>query len=284
MNKIYKILFAGFIFYVAGQGLAAPAEQEPAVIQPGFSSNIDDHIHEEGELQKTFANQQPRLEYFLQEVTNFIDADASNFFYDYINPEVPEQAFIASRFNIYKKMLLLKDIEKSPRQRAASHDISKFMATNYKTQRIPSYAYINNPQLPEPLYRSQLVQAAFKAIKDGNIDALHALVNNYDLLDSKDKAGNELLATALILKKTNMAKFLVSKGSNINAANKFGVTPCMIAARMGDLEVTDFLVRQNCDLKKLDSKGMSALDYAKESKNVGLYFLLKNKLAAKRKK
>jgi hypothetical protein len=276
-------LFTSFIILCAvGQGLADPAE--PAMIQPGFITSIENHSSEESELEKSFVNQQPRLEYFLQEITNFVDADTSNYFYDYINPEVPEQAFIASRFNIYKKMLLLKDIEKSPRERAARHDISKFMATNFKTQRIPSYAYINNPQLPEPLYRHQLVQAAFKSIKDGNIDALHALVNNYDLLDSKDKAGNELLATALIFKKNNMVKFLVSKGSNINAANKFGITPCMIAARTGNLEAADFLARQNCDLKKLDNQGLSALDYAKESKNVSLYFLLKNKLAVKRKR
>jgi hypothetical protein len=281
MNKLYKFLFAGFILFLSNNYvvLAEESENAPKVIQPNFINNTDSHsLYGQTEIERSFDNKIPQLEYFLQEITNFVDSGSSIYFYDYINPNVPEQAFSSERFNIFKKMLLLKNIEKSKREREASHDIEKFLVTNYKTQSIPSYVYANNPHLPEPLYMSRLVNDAFEAIRKNDIDALHALVNNYDLIDSKDAAGNGLLATAIAANRNNMVKFLVSKDSNVNAANNQGVTPLMVAAWTGNLEAADFLTREKIDIQKLDSKGMSALDYAKANNNIRIYFLLKNKI------
>jgi hypothetical protein len=283
MSKAYKFLFIASILCTScnAHAVETHSENKPEVTHPTFVSN--NVSHKKKELKDGFENKVPQFEYFLQEITNFVDTPSSVYFYDYINPNVPEEAFSNSEFNIYKKMLLLKDVEKSSKERNAIHDISKFLATNFKTQNIPAYVYINNPQLPEPLYMSQLVSGAFKAIQIGNIDALHALIDNYDLINSKDKFGNELLTTAVMFRRNSMAKFLISKGANINAANQYGTTPIIMAAINENHEIAEFLIKQHCNLRKVDHLGNSALDYAKETKNVQMYFLLTNGLKRQRK-
>lgn len=280
MKKLLVLVIICISFY----NHCKAAEDMPKVIQPDvLSPNYQQKLRRKSDLEKGFENQFPRYEYFVQEITNFIDVESSIYFYNYINPTVPEQAFTQSSFNIYKKILLLKYIEKSPKERASMHEIEKFLDTNYKTQRIPSYAYVNNPQLPEPLYMSQLIEAAFKSIKEGNITLLHTLVNNYDLLNSKDNEKNSLLSNAIIYKRNNMVKLLLAKGAEVNTASAHGVTPLMLAAKTGNLEAANFLIKQRCDITKLDRKGMSASDYAKESKNIDIYFILQNSLKQRSK-
>ena len=279
MHKIHRFLFMVYVLciFYNSHVVKADTRNEPKILQPNFIP--EDILHRNKELKKDFKNKTPQFDYFVQEITNFVDMPSNIHFYDYINPTIPDETFSSTEFNIYKQILLLKNIEKSPKERDAINGISKFLATNYKTQNIPAYAYINNPQLPEPLYMSQLVYDAFNSVQTGNIDALHALINSYDaLLNAKDKFGNELLAIAIMFHRNNMVQFLISKGADINASNNYGETPIIMAARMSNIEAADLLINQGCNLKKLDSFSNSALDYAKESKNIQLYFLLTNGL------
>ncbi|NRA73502.1 MAG: ankyrin repeat domain-containing protein [Rickettsiales bacterium] len=257
---------------------ANPLNKSPKVINPSFVSLTDRNILPKKQDIKNSTYNTVQLAYFIKEITNFIDKDPSVYFYDYINPNIPEQAFISNSFNIYKKILLLKDIEKSPKEQAAIQDIARFSAINYKTQTLPAYVHVDNPHLPKPLYLSQLAYNAFQSIKTGDRDALHALVNNYHLLSVKDKLGNSLLITAILHNRNNMAKFLISKGANVNLSNEEGMTPIMIAAKMKNFEVANFLIKKNCNLKKLDNSGNSALDYVAENKNSPIYLLIKKNL------
>ena len=257
----------------------AAQPKTPKIIKPSFIPSSDKSLsNQDITTKKKFAHSTVQFAYFTQELTNFIDAHPSNYFYDYINPNIPEQAFLSNSFNIYKKILLLKNIEKSPKERAAAEGIARFLAINYKTHPIPAYAYVNNPQLPEPLYLSQLETAAFKSIKTGRRDVLHSLVNNYDLLSAKDRFGNGLLANAILFKRNNMVKFLISKNANVNASNKDGVTPIIVAVRTKNFEAANFLIKKGCNIRKTDSMGNSALDYARADNNTEMYLLLKNAL------
>jgi len=257
----------------------AASDDSPEIAEPSFVSPTDVTLfHGDENIQKGFKNKVPQFRYFLQEITNFVDAPSSTYFYDFVNPNISEQEFITGSFNIYEKILLLKNIEKTPKEREALHDISRFLATNYKTEILPAYIYNNNPQLPRPLYLSQIVASAFQSVQSGNIDVLHALIDNYHLLSSKDKSGNGLLATAIISHRNNMVKFLTFKGSDINAINNYGSTPLIIASRTRNLEAAKFLVQQGCDLNPLDHLGNSALNYAIENKDIKMIFLLNGKL------
>jgi hypothetical protein len=277
--KIDRFSLALFILFLSYSGTAVAAKK---VIQPN-PINSSARLNKTTEIEKGFENQFPRFEYFLQEITNFVDTESSIYFYNYINPTVLEQASISNGFNILRNIRLLKNIDKSPKERAAMRDIERFLNTNFETQRTPSYAFINNPQLPKPLYLSQLADAGFRSIKDGNIDTLHALVNNYNLLDSKDEEGNAFLATTIMFNRNNMTKLLITSGADINAANNIGMTPLMLAARAGNYEAADLLIKRNCNLTKLDLKGMSALDYAKDNNKAEIYSLLQSKLKTRPK-
>jgi ankyrin repeat protein len=156
----------------------------------------------------------------------------------------------------------MKNIEKSDKERRAIHDLDKFLATNYNTERLPARAYSEGQSTPKPLTVSQLVDLAFNAIPNDNINALRALVENYNLVNAKDKLGNSLLAHAVMLKKNDIVMLLIHHGADVNAANIYGTTPLIQAVQGRNLEQVRMLLKYGCNVRQLDNTSRSALDYA----------------------
>lgn len=238
----------------------------------------EDYLNED--IRKTFRGREDRLQYFLDEITNYPET-TPEFFFDYINPEIPATNTILGRSNIYKQILHLKYVERSKEERHSIHDLNRFVSTNYKSERLPAKAYLNNPHLPPPLTVSQLVSLTFNAIPNSDMNALRALVENYNLVNSKDGAGNSLLIHAIMLRKNDIARFLIHNGADINMTNSYGATPLMLAIRLDNFEAAHMLINYGCNLKNRDKTNQSALDYA--SKNAKMYSLISHAMKSQAK-
>jgi len=60
-------------------------------------------------------------------------------------------------------------------------------------------------------------------------------------------------------------KKLIELGADVNATSN-GMTPAMYAAKYNKTEILKILVTHGANLKKKSEKGLTALDYAKQSK------------------
>lgn len=49
-----------------------------------------------------------------------------------------------------------------------------------------------------------------------------------------------------------LVKLLIEKGQDVNAADNYGITPLMVAANLGDLEIVEYLVSKGADLEAHD--------------------------------
>jgi ankyrin repeat protein len=64
----------------------------------------------------------------------------------------------------------------------------------------------------------------------------------------------------------DMVKLLVAYGADVNAAALDGTTPLMLAAMNEKQDVVDYLLSKGANAAAKDSKGMTALDYARNGK------------------
>jgi TonB family protein len=63
-------------------------------------------------------------------------------------------------------------------------------------------------------------------------------------------------------------------GADINAPDKIGRTPIMIASLIGNYKVVNYLIENKCDINAKDYEGRTALDYAIRMKNIKITELL----------
>jgi len=161
-------------------------------------------------LLENFRDNYGRLYYFVQELTNNIDdkKDASSF--DFVNPEVTigVQEFSGT---IIPGVLLLKNIEKTTKEMQSIQDIKDFLSTNYKINYLPSKAYDENEHIPQPLYVSQLRELLFGSVAKGDIFALRALLDNYNLINTTSDDGYNLLSYAILHKQNHVAELLIKR-------------------------------------------------------------------------
>jgi uncharacterized protein len=61
---------------------------------------------------------------------------------------------------------------------------------------------------------------------------------------------------------------LLDEGADFNTQNEFGLTPLMLAAKKGDLNLVKFLAKHTRDLNLEDKDGNSALYYALSSNSI----------------
>lgn len=87
----------------------------------------------------------------------------------------------------------------------------------------------------------------FGAIHSGNLDIIKRLVGS-DNANIKDRSGHTLLHAATNLEKNEIAKWLVSIGSEINT-HCSGNTAISLALAKGNFEMFDFYLKNNGDCK-----------------------------------
>lgn len=91
--------------------------------------------------------------------------------------------------------------------------------------------------------------------------------SNRTNLNVKDESGNYPIHEAARVGKSEMVKYLVSKGADVNARNNAGETPLDCAAYNGHIEIAGYLLSEGADIDARDKNGSSPLhDVIKISK------------------
>src|SRR5579883_245141 len=85
-------------------------------------------------------------------------------------------------------------------------------------------------------------------------------------VDFRDGDGVTLLELAVINGRTNIARLLISRGANVNAVDKRGMTPLLYAASIdyGDSGMLDLLIQSGADIKARTPERLTALDLARK--------------------
>lgn len=90
-------------------------------------------------------------------------------------------------------------------------------------------------------------------ILKGNEELVHAFYN---------RGTTTLLCRAVFLESIECVKVLVEAGAYLERNNSKGETPFLIASRVGNVEILEYLKEKGSDLKAVDGKQNNALDIA----------------------
>jgi ankyrin repeat protein len=95
-------------------------------------------------------------------------------------------------------------------------------------------------------------------------DSLTALLNAGLPVDLTDGDGVTLLDLAVINGRPGIARLLISRGANVNAVDKYGMTPLLYAASVdfGDSSLVDLLIKSGANTKARSKDRLTALDLA----------------------
>ena len=88
-------------------------------------------------------------------------------------------------------------------------------------------------------------------------------------VNAADVGGHTALHLAVTEKRLETMRELIKSGANVNA-EEYGnkCTPLHLACMVGKKEIVEELVKAGADIEQEDKFGMTAMDYAKNSKDV----------------
>ena len=110
-----------------------------------------------------------------------------------------------------------------------------------------------------------------KAVKIGDLELVKFLLKNYEIsLELADKEGRTALYMALCDENMEITKFLIGKGANIHASNKYGTRVFDMLLRTGDIELIEEFISKGCELNYKNSKNATTLHWAASSNNIEL--------------
>ena len=97
-------------------------------------------------------------------------------------------------------------------------------------------------------------------------DTLAALLKAGLRVDLADEGGVTLLDQAVINGRPEIARLLISRGANVNAVDKLGMTPLLYAASIdfGDSSMIDLLIKSGANTKARSKENLTALDLARK--------------------
>lgn len=128
---------------------------------------------------------------------------------------------------------------------------------------------------PNKLYKDSVSHESYKycdnilktfKTSNFNLNTYH----NYDWRNYKDENENNILHHAALCGRTDLVKLLLEKGFDPNKKNKFGDTPCHLAASKEKIDTLGLLLKSNGSLYTKNDKGEVPASYLKE---VTLYYL-----------
>lgn len=256
-----KKRFLVLMLLVSVRAFAAAPNEIIHVLPDSKPSVVSESKHHKTLLQ-AFHDNYGRLYYFVQELTNNIDNTKDKMSFDFVNPEIDGDVQEFSK-TIIPGIFLLENVEKTIKQRSSIQDIKEFLSTNYKTTYLPAKVYRENKNIARPLYILQLRELAFEAVAKGDLFALRALLDNYNLIDITSDDGYSLLSYAILHNQNAIAELLIKRGININTINSYGGTAFTISARTGNMKILKLLgEHKDCKIFHQDKFGNSAVDYA----------------------
>ncbi len=88
-------------------------------------------------------------------------------------------------------------------------------------------------------------------------------------VNAADVEGYTALHLAITEKRLETVRELIKSGGNVNA-EEYGskCTPLHLACMVGKVEIVEELVKAGAEIEQADKFGMTAMDYAKNSKEV----------------
>lgn len=113
------------------------------------------------------------------------------------------------------------------------------------------------------------------ASQQGDIDAVKKLLEESpELIDLEDETGHTPLHYAAVGGQTEVARFLLSKGADVNALNALNQSVLLYAAYFGNAEITAALIAGGAKLDDQDIVGRTPLHYAARQRSVDALMLL----------
>ena len=122
----------------------------------------------------------------------------------------------------------------------------------------------NNPEFALSFSKDEVNYLTISAVKNGDLELLRLMIDNYYSLDINDKDGNSLLMLAVMNKQEKIVAYLLRKGINPNIANIDNQTPLLIASRnhyhlilrmlkesgaFGDIDPNDMEIEEEFNVK-----------------------------------
>lgn len=138
---------------------------------------------------------------------------------------------------------------------------------------IPSFigGHVSCKYFPETLRDSYLNcgkcdnenMSIFECIKRNDIEGVTTLLKaNPSIANEKSYDGSTALFRAVVEGEIRFIKLLLEYGSDVNVAEKSGVSPLMSASSMGNLDIVKLLVKAGASLNIEDICGRTAFDWA----------------------
>ena len=101
------------------------------------------------------------------------------------------------------------------------------------------------PFLLAPLFAVEPTADAIEAVKKGDAKAVASLVKTKEGANAALPNGKNLLMLSVWEGKKDVVLYLISKGADVNAADKDGKTPLMLARERGYREMERLLAAAN---------------------------------------
>ena len=99
------------------------------------------------------------------------------------------------------------------------------------------------------------------AVKNGDLQAVREqLTNGVDINAGDSEFGVTPLSWAVLLDDTEIAKFLIEKGADVNMKNRDGSTPLHSAAFLGRAEIAELLIQKGADVSPKNYRDETPLD------------------------
>tara|TARA_B100000674_G_C37829858_1_gene910027 strand:- start:17 stop:511 length:495 start_codon:yes stop_codon:yes gene_type:complete len=100
-----------------------------------------------------------------------------------------------------------------------------------------------------------------EAATEGNIEVVKQHIAAGTDVNAKDKYGVSPLHNAATWGHNEIAELLIDKGADVNAKNKYGSTSLHNAAANNRKEVVELLITEGADVNAKDDKGYTPLDW-----------------------
>ena len=110
-------------------------------------------------------------------------------------------------------------------------------------------------------------KTVFDIARTGTLEQISSLFKqNPKIVDAVNEAGYSPLILACYRGNTEVAKFLINNGADLNYNTSMG-TPLMAAVVKNNTEIVNLLVNKNVNVEQKDANGTTALIYASMFKN-----------------
>ena len=115
----------------------------------------------------------------------------------------------------------------------------------------------------------------------GRLDMVKFLVQKGSDVNAVNNDGETALHYASFHNRLDVAKFLVEAGADVNAVNSDGETALHYACLENNIEIAKFLVEAGADVNAVNSDGETALDHASSNENIDIVKFLSGSYSLK---